>query len=119
MKSKVTGETGRQEGATYYTNDAWEMGVQGVVVQLRNRSRGNDGRVLILIRCSGYPFHSARRAVISTDLQPFIDAILMEEVLAGHDTEVVLGFVVVQTYQAPVYAVGSYPTLVSVLWDVC
>ena len=61
----------------------------------------------------------------------------MEEVFAGHDTEIFLGFVVVQTYQAlvwrirernggrgrieahPVDAVGRHPALGSVLWDIC
>ena len=70
-------------------------------VQSRNGDSGrNCGWVQILVRCSRYPFYPTGRAIIPTDLQPFIDAILVEEVFAGHDTEIFLGFIVVQTYQA-------------------
>lgn len=70
-------------------------------IQSRGGNSGRNGdRVRILVRRGGYPFHSAGRAVISTDLQPFIDTVLVEEVFAGHDTEIFLGFIVTQTYQA-------------------
>ena len=106
-------------------------------IQSRSGNSGkNGGWVRILVRCSGYPFHSAGGAIISPDLQPFIDAILVEEVFAGHDTEIFFGFVVIQTYQAlvqglegikvgggieahPVNTIGSHSTLSSILRDVC
>lgn len=70
----------------------------------RSGNGGRDGvRVRILVRGSGYPFHSAGRAIVSTDLKPFIDAILVEEVFTGHEAEILLGFIVVQAYHALVH----------------
>ena len=67
----------------------------------RSGNSGRDGgRTRILVRRDGYPFHPTGRAIISTDLEPFIDTILMKEMFTGHEAKIFLGFVVVQTYHA-------------------
>ena len=67
----------------------------------RSGNSGRDeGRTRILVYRGGYPFHPTGRAIISTNLEPFIDTILMKEIFTGHEGKIFLGFVVVQTYHA-------------------
>lgn len=39
------------------------------------------------------------RAIIAADLEPFIDTVFMECVTAGHETQIIVWVVVIETYE--------------------